>query len=146
MSAALSHPLLHRCALAFCRRKIVQRFRYCFWRTSCAAAMGLWALSSLSLSHYALLLLRRRPLCTLWLFAISFYSTHFIMAAVCLIHFLLLCLLISMWQIYSMATVGSAVPPSPSTSLPAGLGPSEALKCTFRAARWAASLHSSLIV
>lgn len=29
---------------------------------------------------------------------------------------------------------------------PAGLGPSEALKCAFRAARWAASLHSSLIV
>lgn len=91
-------------------------------------------------------LLRCRPLCTLWLFAISFYSAHFIMAAACLIHFLLLCLLISMWQIYSMATVGAAVPPSPSTSLPAGLGPSEALKCAFRAARWAASLHSSLIV
>lgn len=91
-------------------------------------------------------LLRSRPLCTLWLFAISFYSAHFIMAAACLIHFLLLCLLISMWQIYSMATVGAAVPPSPSTSLPAGLGPSEALKCAFRAARWAASLHSSLIV
>lgn len=36
--------------------------------------------------------------------------------------------------------------PVPSTSLPAGLGPSEALKCAFRTARWAASLHSSLIV
>lgn len=65
LSAALSRPLLHRAALAFCRRKIVQRFLYCFWRTSCAAAMGLWALSSLSLSHCALLLLRRRPLSAL---------------------------------------------------------------------------------
>lgn len=137
--------------------EIVQRFRYCFWRTSVAAtSSGCGSCCSCSYS-------------TLWLFAISFYSAHFIMTGACeAAHtfFIIMSAYQHVANILQDHRLCQCLSLCPSASLPLSLflhfslllallpslllrnqvEPSQALKCAFRAARLGASLHSSLIV